>query len=203
MERIGLFGGTFDPPHLGHLVLAELTADALGLDTVWFVPAANPPHKQGRDITPVMRRLEMLRLALADNPRFYLSRIDVDRQGPHFSVDMVALAQAQRPAAQWYFLMGSDSLRDLPTWHQSKKLVNLCRLAVLQRPGMEPDMASLEAVLPGLEARVEFIDGPGIGITATEIKGRVRAGRTIRYLVPDAVHAYIYEHGLYQVHSHD
>jgi nicotinate-nucleotide adenylyltransferase len=107
--RIGLFGGTFDPPHIGHLILAEVMVDVLGLDRVWFVPAADPPHKQHRDKTPVEHRLAMLELALDGNPAFQLSRIDIDRDGPHYTVEMVALARASCPADDFWFLMGSDS----------------------------------------------------------------------------------------------
>ncbi len=198
MERIGLFGGTFDPPHLGHLILAAVAADALSLDAVWFVPAADPPHKQGRRLTAIADRLEMLRLALADNPTFLISRLDVDRPGPHYSVEMVALARAQRPEAAWFFLMGADSLCDLPRWRQPEKLLTLCDLAVLHRPGVSLDMADLEARLPGVADHVIFLKGPGVLISATEIGERVRAGHTIRYLTPDPVREYIAARRLYK-----
>lgn len=198
MERIGLLGGTFDPPHLGHLILAAVAADALSLDAVWFVPAAEPPHKQGRHLTAIAHRLEMLRLALADNPAFLISRLDVDRPGPHYSVEMVALARAQRPQTMWFFLMGEDSLRDLPRWHQPERLLTLCDLAVLRRPGASVDMAALSAQLPDVADHVIFLDGPGVMISATEIGERVRAGRTIRYLTPDPVREYIAARRLYK-----
>jgi len=198
IERIGLLGGTFDPPHLGHLILASVAADALSLDAVWFVPAADPPHKQGRRLTAIVHRLEMLRLALADNPAFLISRLDVDRPGPHYSVEMVALARAQRPEAVWFFLMGEDSLRDLPHWHQPERLLTLCDLAVLRRPGVSVDMIELSARLSGITDHVTFLDGPGVMISATEIGERVRAGRTIRYLTPDPVREYIATWRLYQ-----
>ncbi len=198
MGRIGLFGGTFDPPHLGHLVLASLAADALALDAVWFVLAAAPPHKQQQPVTPVARRLEMLTLALADNPIFQVSHIDIERPGPHYTVDMVALAQAGQPDDDLFFLMGGDSLRDLPKWYRPKQLLQLCPLVVLQRPGADLDIKALESALPGLQRRVTFLEGPEIAVSATMIGERVRAGRTIRYLVPEAVRQYIYRHGLYR-----
>ncbi len=198
MGRIGLFGGTFDPPHLGHLILASVTADALALDAVWFVPAGEPPHKQRRAITPIAHRLEMVRLALASNPLFHLSRLDVDRPGPHFTADMVALAQAQQPTAELFFLMGGDSLGDLPHWHEPERLLRLCRLAVFRRPEPLIDMDRLETALPGVRECVTFVEGPSIGLSGTMIGARVRAGQSIRYLVPDAVGEYIAVHGLYR-----
>ena len=149
-------------------------------------------------MTSIAHRLAMLDLALADNPRFVLSRLDVDRPGPHYSVDMVRLAQAQHPAAEIFFLMGGDSLHDLPTWHAASELLALCRVAVVRRPDDRVDLAALEGVLPGLAQRVVMVDGPAMDLSATEIVARVRAGRSIRYLVPEAVRAYIAAEGLYR-----
>ncbi len=198
MERLGLLGGTFDPPHIGHLILASVLADALALDRVWFVPAASPPHKQNRAITPVAHRLAMLAAALADAPTFEISRIDVDRPGPHYSIDMVSLACQQIPDAEWFFLMGSDSLLDLPNWQQAAALVQMCRLAVLHRPGVKLDLAALESLLPGVSQRVILVEGPAIALSSTLIVQRARAGRSIRYLVPDRVRDYITSNCLYR-----
>jgi len=197
MERLGLLGGTFDPLHVGHLILASIAADALALEVVWFVPAADPPHKQGRAITPARHRLAMLALGIAGDSRFALSTIDVDRPGPHYSADMVALAQEQAPQAALFFLLGSDSLADLPGWHRPDLLLGRCTLAVYRRPDAPVDMAALEARLPGLSERVIWVDGPGVSLSATAIRERARAGRSIRYLVPDSVRAYIEAHRLY------
>lgn len=198
MGRIGLFGGTFDPPHLGHLVLASLAADALTLDAVWFVLAASPPHKQHQPLAPVDHRLAMLGLALADNSLFQVSRIDIDRPGPHYTVDMVALAQAEHPDDDFYFLMGGDSLRDLPTWHQADQLLMLCPLVVMRRLGAAVDVAALESALPGIGGRVTFLEGPEVVLSATLIGEWVQAGRSIRYLVPETVRLYIEQHQLYR-----
>jgi nicotinate-nucleotide adenylyltransferase len=203
MERLGLFGGTFDPPHLGHLILAAMCADALDLEAVWFVPAAQPPHKRDRRVTPIADRLAMLTQALADNPQFALSRIDVDRPGPHYSVDMIRLAQAQQPEAEITFLMGGDSLHDLPSWHAARDLLDLCRVAVVRRPGDSVDMVALEQSLPGIRQRIVFVDGPTMAFSASEIAARVREGRSIRYLVPEAVRVYIETHGLYHFPPRD
>jgi nicotinate-nucleotide adenylyltransferase len=186
MERVGIFGGTFDPPHLGHLILAEYAVETLDLSCLLFVPAADPPHKQQEKNTPVEHRLAMLELAISSNSRFTLSRTDVDRPGPHYSVDMVKIIQKQYPDAELFFVMGGDSLRDLPRWYRPAELIQLCRLAVMHRPGdtARPDMH--EDVLPGISNRVVMIDAPLIGISATEI-----------ILVPDAVLDYICAHQLY------
>lgn len=191
MERIGLLGGTFDPPHVGHLIMASVLVDALGLSRVWFVPAADPPHKQGRAITPAAQRLAMLRLAITPDERFALSLIDIERPGPHYSVDMVAAARQFEPDARFYFLLGSDSLLDVPGWYAPERLIQLCELAVLERPGYPLDLDALAEALPGLRERVVRVEGPEIRLSATTVRARVRAGESIRYLVTPAVERYI------------
>ncbi|GAB4415885.1 MAG: nicotinate-nucleotide adenylyltransferase [Anaerolineae bacterium] len=198
-ERLGIFGGTFDPPHLGHLILAECAADCLRLSRVLFVPAANPPHKQSSAIrASAAHRLAMTELAIAGNPRFALSRVDMDRPGPHYTVDMVRLLREQYPGAELFVLLGGDSLRDLPTWSRPAELINLAALAVMQRPGVEPDLDALAAVLPGLRDRLHWIPAPPIDLASSAIADLVAAGRSIRYLVPDRVLDYITAHRLYR-----
>jgi nicotinate-nucleotide adenylyltransferase len=197
MERIGVLGGTFDPPHIGHLILAEYAADALALTNVLFVPAADPPHKQREFKTPVAHRLRMLELALKDNPRFGISRIDIDRLGPHYSVDMIRIINNQYPSAEIYFVMGSDSLRDLPTWYRPDELVSLCKLAVMRRSGVEVDPGMHEQALPGISGRVVMFNAPLIEVSSTEIVSRLAQGKSIRYQTPDAVREYIMTHRLY------
>lgn len=198
MMRIGIYGGTFDPPHLGHLILAETAADTLALDRVLFVPAADPPHKAASTIrTPARHRYEMVTAAIRGNPRFALSRIDMDRPGPHYSVDMVRLLRDQQPDAAFYFLIGGDSLRDLPTWSRPNELIALATLAVMRRPGSAPDLNILERDIPGLRRRVVWLDAPLIEISATQVAYQIAAGRSVRYRVPDSVRAYIAAHDLY------
>ena len=197
MRRMGILGGTFDPPHIGHLVLAEYAATALDLDCVLFVPAADPPHKdQLRE--EIEHRLPMLELAISGNERFTISRVDVDRPGPHYTVDMVAILQAQQPETEFYFLLGGDSLHDLPTWYKPRELIALCKLAVVARPGtvLETDLNT--DALPGLKDRTVVIDSPLLGFSSTEIAARLVVGRSVRYLVPDAVLSYIQTHRLYR-----
>ena len=197
-ERIGLFGGTFDPPHLGHLILAERAVEALALSQVLFVLAADPPHKHDQRIAPVEHRLAMLERAIAGNPHFAVSLIDLDRPGPHYSVDMVRIAQNQYPSATLYFLMGGDSLHDLPTWRDPAGLIAQAMLGVAHRPGEALALDKLNTQIPGLAGRVAFIEAPVIGISATDLRQRVVAGRSIRYQISESVCAYIQEHHLYK-----
>lgn len=195
---IGILGGTFDPPHIGHLILGEYAVEALKLNWLLYVPAADPPHKRDREKTAIEHRLGMLELAIANNDHFCLSRIDIDRPGPHFSLDMVRIVQAKYPDTELYFVMGSDALRDLPTWHRPGELMRLCRFAVMQRPGETISPYMHEDVLPGLGERVIMLKTPVLEISSTEIVNRLREGRSVRYLVPDSVLAYIVQNGLYR-----
>lgn len=197
MERVGILGGTFDPPHLGHLILGEYAVDALGLSRLLYVPASDPPHKQADAKQPLEHRLAMLSLALEGNPRFAISRIDIDRPGPHYSVDMVRLLKQAFPETDWYFVMGGDSLLHLPTWNRPQEFIRECKLAVMQRPGDRINPTMHEAVLPGLAARTTIIEAPQVDISSTHIAERRQAGLSIRYLVPEAVRAYIETHNLY------
>ncbi len=198
VERLGVLGGTFDPPHLGHLILAETATSTLGLDRVLFVPAGDPPHKQGRPITATAHRLAMLELAIAGNGRFAVSRVDVDRPGPHFTVDMLALLHKAHPGAQLYFILGGDSLADLVTWRDPAGIVAAARLAVNQRPGAAFDLEALERNIPGISARLSIVDEPLIGLSGSLLREQMAQGHSIRYQVPDAVLEYIEAHGLYR-----
>ena len=198
MERIGILGGTFDPPHIGHLILAQHALDAIGFSQLLFIPAADPPHKQQETKSPVEHRLAMLDCAIVDNPHFAISRVDVDRPGPHYSVDMVRLLQAEYPQAELYFIMGGDSLRDLPKWHQPQELIRLCKIAVMRRPQSTISPTMHNDTLPELAGRLTIVDAPLIDVSSTAIVARCAAGNSIRYLVPDAVLAYIKDHQLYR-----
>lgn len=197
MERIGIFGGTFNPPHIGHLILAETAADNLELDRVYFVPAAQPPHKIGMPRAPVEDRVEMVKMAITGNERFQLSRRDVDRPGPHYAVDMLQLFKDEYPGADLFFLMGSDSLRDLLSWHEPHRILELSQLVVMQRPAMYPDLASLTRVLPGLLGCLHFLDAPEIEVSSTQIVRLLKQGRSVRYRVPPDVLTYLVDKELY------
>jgi nicotinate-nucleotide adenylyltransferase len=197
--RVGVLGGSFDPIHIGHLILAEEAREQLGLSCVYFVPAGEPPHKRDRRLTPVEDRVQMTRLAIAGNSGFELSRADADRPGPHYTVDLVHILKAQLPAAaELYFLMGFDSLADLPKWYRPAELLAACRLVALTRPNIALDWAALDARLPGIRDRVTLLDMPELEIASNDLRARIRAGRSIRYFVPDPVCAYIYDKGLYR-----
>jgi nicotinate-nucleotide adenylyltransferase len=200
--RVGVLGGTFDPIHYAHLIIAEESRFRLHLDRVMFVPSGQPPHKLTKIITPAEHRLAMLQLAIASNPHFELSRLDMDRCGPCYSVDLLEILQSQwQPLAELYFIVGLDSLAELPTWHEPARLLRLCRLAVVRRPGYHVDMVQLETILPGVASRLDFVEAPEIGISSSEIQRRVRGGLPIKYQLPEPVEAYIIEHGLYRLVS--
>ncbi|MEP7289791.1 MAG: nicotinate-nucleotide adenylyltransferase [Chloroflexota bacterium] len=201
-QRIGILGGTFDPPHIGHLILAETAFDVLSLSCVLLVPAADPPHKHTLAITPIQHRLAMLTQAVADNPRFVLSDIDIARPGPHYTVDTLRLLQQQYPDAELYFLLGGDSLRDMPTWYDPAGIIAQAKVAVMGRPGATLDLPTLEADLPGITTRLMFVESPLIDISATLLRERLRKGHSIRYLVPEVVERYIVENALYRDNNH-
>jgi nicotinate-nucleotide adenylyltransferase len=198
-RRIGILGGTFDPIHIGHLILAEEAWFQLRLDCVYLAPAGDPPHKQGRRMAPVEDRVRMAELATADVDYTLVSRIDADRPGPHYTADLVRLLQQTTgPDTDIYFLMGMDSLRDLPTWHEARWLVDHARLVALSRHDVELDWDTLERALPGVRSRVTILDMPELEIASHVIQQRVRNGQPIRHMVPRAVEAYIKKHGLYR-----
>ena len=199
--RLGVFGGTFDPPHWGHLRLAEAAQRQLRLDQVLWVLTADPPHKHGRVISAVADRLAMVQAAIAGQPAYVLSRVEIDRPGPHLAADTVALLAQHYPAAQLVYLMGGDSLRDLPRWVRPQDFLAHCSLGVLRRPGDAIDVAALEAALPGLVAKLEFVEAPLLDIASHEIRRRAREPQALADLVPEAVARIIQARRLYGAES--
>ncbi len=196
--RIGVFGGTFDPPHVGHLILAAEAVSQLQLDRLLWVLTANPPHKRDHPISPVSQRLELVMAAIAGEDRFELSRVDLDRTGPHYAVDTVRLLQNQHPGCALFYLMGGDSLRDLPLWYGPQELVaQVAGLGVMRRPGAQIDLTRLDAHLPGILDKVKFIDTPLLEISSSEIRQRIAAGRHYRYFLPAAVYELIQQNRYY------
>jgi nicotinate-nucleotide adenylyltransferase len=196
-------GGTFDPIHLGHLAVAEEARESLGLQRILFVVAGRPPHKDSADVTAVEDRLAMVALAIAGNDAFELSRIEVDRPGPSYSADTVAeLHRLERDAGRnpdLTLILSAETFADLPAWHEPRRLLGLARVAVVPREGYPaPEPGWLARNVPGQEDRVDFLEGPRLGLSSTALRARVAAGRSIRYLVPDAVAGYIAEHELYR-----
>ncbi len=199
MKRLGLLGGTFDPPHIGHLLLAETARISLDLDQVLFLPVGDPPHKNDRGINAAAHRLAMTRLAIAGNPYFAVDTSDVDRPPPHFSYTLLPIIQAKYPQAALWFLLGSDSLADLPQWQRPERLLKQCRLAVLERPGVALEREQLQQLLPDLAAQVDWLDGPLVKVSATMVREFAAANRSLRYLIPETVQEYIIHHALYQL----
>jgi len=199
----GILGGTFDPIHYGHLALAENARQELGLAGVLFLPAGIPPHKPERVVTAAEMRLAMLELAIADNPAFRLSRLELDRSGPSYAVDTVEGLVREPPVAGadpdgFVWIMSSEALAGLPSWRRPRRLLELVRVAVAPRLGYpRPAPAWLAEHFPGLEARVLFLDGLELGHSSSRIRALVGAGRSIRYLVPPAVEAYLHDRHLY------
>ncbi|MCJ7620549.1 MAG: nicotinate-nucleotide adenylyltransferase, partial [Anaerolineae bacterium] len=188
MQRIGVIGGTFDPIHYGHLAAAEEARVRVNLEKVLFVVALLPPHKLDEDVTPVEHRLAMVRLGIASNPHFEISLVDVDRPGPSFTVDTISMLQEQwGPDTELFFVMGLDSLVEVPTWHQPERLIRLCHLVAVSRPRFEVDMRQLEASVPGISSRVEIIDMPEVDISSSDLQRRVKEGLPIKYQVPEEV----------------
>jgi nicotinate-nucleotide adenylyltransferase len=201
---IGILGGTFDPIHVGHLAIAEEVREVLRLERVLFIPVGLPVHKPGRRVSPAEDRVSMVRLAIADNPAFAVSRLEVDRDGPSYAVDTLEALSARSGAGgrdgapDLTFILSAEAYAALPTWHRPERILELCRMAVVPRHGAPPvDPAAMARVVRGADRRTVLLDGPRLDISGSAIRERVAAGRSIRYLVPDAVIAYIGDHGLY------
>ncbi|MCE9646657.1 MAG: nicotinate-nucleotide adenylyltransferase [Chloroflexi bacterium] len=197
--KIGLFGGTFDPPHVGHLILASEAVHQFGLSRLYWMLTPDPPHKQAQPITSLPHRLKMLQSAIVDNPVFEISHLEIDRPGPHYTVDTVRLLAEQRPDADIVLLLGGDSLRDLPTWRLYADLVAAVhQIGVMRRLGEDFDMLTLETKIPGLTEKVVFIDAPLQNLSSREIRRRVLSGEAYRYYLHPAVYEYMETHHLYR-----
>lgn len=199
-KRIGLFGGTFDPIHYGHLVLAECARHECELDRVVFIPAARPPHKHKEAVLGENYRYEMVRLAIKDNPHFEVSRVEIDRSGYSYTVDTVRYFRSHCPGAEIYFITGLDALLDLKSWKDVGELVKLCRFVTAVRPGFE--LREDDDRLRGLPAEfwrnLQIIEVPGLYISSTDLRYRIATGKPVRYLLPAVVEEYIRQHGFYR-----
>lgn len=196
--RVGLMGGTFDPIHMGHLILAEQARERFALERVLFVVAAIPPHKLEGSVTEVVHRLEMTRLAVADNDSFECSTIEIERAGPSYTVDTVRqVLELYGPDSALYVLLGADEGRDLTKWREPYEIARLARIVIANRPGL-PAGDVIESLPKDLASGIIPLDMPGVDISSTDLRERVRSGRSIRYLVPRAVEDYIWSKGLYR-----
>jgi nicotinate-nucleotide adenylyltransferase len=202
---VGIFGGTFDPIHVAHLAVAEEAAESMGLERVLFVPAGEPPHKPGIVVSPAADRLAMIELALAGNERFAVDRLELERDGPSYTVDTLEAVRGRRIAAgldpDLSLILSAEAFLELMTWREPRRVVELARPIVAPRdgyPAAGPDF--LASHLPDLADRATFLDSPHLRLSASELRRRAADGRSLRYLVPDAVAAYIGDHGLYRNH---
>lgn len=197
-QRVGILGGTFDPVHFGHLAIAEEARVRLDLDVVLFVPARIQPLRQEQAISPPEHRTAMLERALLGNPAFRLSRVELERPGPSYTVDTLTLLRQRHPRGSiFYFILGSDAIAELPRWKDPERLMTLCQFVVFERPGCTFDPRVLFLRYPILRERVTLLEGPHLNISASELRRRVRQGLPIRYLLPDPVEEYIRAHRLY------
>jgi nicotinate-nucleotide adenylyltransferase len=197
--RTGVFGGTFNPPHIAHLILAGEAFYQLGLDRLLWVLTPFPPHKQGRSILPLHSRLELLSAALKSEPTFELSQVDIDRPPPHYALDTMTILNSEYPEDELIYLMGSDSLHELPTWHKPAQVLASCSaLGVMRRPGDQVDLTALELQIPGIQAKVHFISAPLLEISATDLRQRIAQGQPFRYYLPESVYKIIEAQGFYK-----
>lgn len=197
--RIGIYGGTFDPVHHGHLVAATEVWASLRLDRLVFMPAGRPPHKGGQAISPAAQRVRMLELAIAGRPHFALSGLDLAADRPSYTAELLArLRVAWGERHDLFFVMGEDSLRDFPTWREPGRIAALAQLAVVARPNVEADCAAVARAVPGLAGRIHLVPTPELDIASHDLRARVAAGRPIAYQVPPAVEEYIAREGLYR-----
>jgi nicotinate-nucleotide adenylyltransferase len=203
VDKLLLFGGSFNPTHHGHLIVARYVAEHLGARRVVLVPSAVPPHKQDQPLAPAKHRLAMCKLAVAGEPRFEVSDCEIGRPGPSYTIDTVSFFRAQVGAMmEICWLVGMDSLSELGLWHRSAELVDQCTIVTAARPGAAPpSRADLAVHFRGDridKLLSQIVESPRIDIASTDIRARVRTGRSIRYLVPECVRAYVEEHGLYK-----
>ncbi|MHB0877422.1 MAG: nicotinate-nucleotide adenylyltransferase [Anaerolineae bacterium] len=200
LARLGVLGGTFDPIHIGHLLMAQTAYDALGLDLVLFVPAGKAPHRQLKDSLDAQTRVAMVAAAIADDERFALSTVDVGRPAPHYTADTLALLSEEYGLTpdSLHFIVGSDSLAMLPTWRHPELVVSRCRLAVMCRPGYPIDLAALVEQVPEARGRVDLVEMPAVGISSTLLRHMVRNGQSVRYWIPAAVERMVHEAGFYR-----
>jgi len=195
--RLGIYGGTFDPIHYGHLLLAERCREALQLDEVWFIPAGNPPHKQGRVTTPAKARAEMVEFAVSGFPEFRVSRMEMERGGPSYTVQTLELIRASDPTREVFLLMGADSIAELVTWREPARILELSQVVAVNRAGESPDLSSLSDLLQQTGRTVRTVEMPAMGVSASEIRSRVARQFSIRFLTPRPVEMYIRQHKLY------
>lgn len=198
-KRLGIFGGTFDPPHIGHLILAAEALDQLNLDFTVWVLTPDPPHKRGQEISTLEHRLDMVELAIRDNEAFSLSHVDIDRPGPHYTIETVQILKREYPGLEQIYLMGGDSLHDLPNWYEAEQFLSAVDgIGVMRRPGDNIDLSDLMLKLPELETKLNFVTAPLLEISAEQIRRRAHEERNFRYYLLPEIYEYIRTHHIYR-----
>lgn len=195
MNKVGILGGTFDPPHIGHLIMAETMINSARVDRVIFVPVGQPTHKT--TMTPAKHRVEMTRLAVLGDERFSVDEIDVNRPGPHYTVDLVPLLREKWPDGELFLILGGDSVADLPDWHRPQRLLADISILGLARPGYPIPWETLKALHPNIQQRIKMIDGPSVFISSTSLRSDLNRGICSRYSIPAGVRAYLIAENLY------
>lgn len=202
MSRVGILGGSFDPPHAGHLMIAREAMERAGLDSVLFIPAGEQWLKEGQDVAPADHRLAMTRLLIGSDAAFAVSDMEITRPGPTYTVDTLReLRETSPPGTEYYFILGEDSVADLPRWHNPQELVTLCRFIAMPRAGAEgrPDLTAACDAVPGLRERVTVLeDAPRMDVSSSSVRSMVKAGEDLSGLVPEQIVDYLTKHGLYR-----
>ena len=198
-ERIGIFGGTFDPVHYGHLLLAETCREQLNLDKLTLLPAGSPPHKSDTQISTALHRHEMLKLAVSGCPEFQIDDRELKRDGPSYTVLTLQELSTEQPDSELFFLMGADSLRDIPGWKDPQQILQLATVVAVNRPGVPlPDPSEVREWAGDLADKIQVIQTQGTDLSSSTLRGRVAANQSIRFMTPRAVEVYIEQHGLYR-----
>jgi nicotinate-nucleotide adenylyltransferase len=196
--KLGILGGTFDPPHLAHLMMGDVACNEIGLERILWVLTPDPPHKRDRKITPLDDRLAMVLASIRDDERFALSRVDIDRPSPHYAIDTVQLLRQEYPGAELTYVMGSDSLRDLPTWHDPVGFIDAVdRIGIIYRPGADLNLWALDSILPGLCDKIKVFESPLLDISSSEIRHLAANHGPFRYFVLPSVYQVIIDRKIY------
>ncbi len=205
ITKLGIYGGTFDPIHFGHLVVAEYVREACQLDQVIFVPSARPPHKDLEEVLDSYYRYAMVELAIEDNPHFTVSSLEIDRKGMSYTVETISAYQQKFPGVEIYFILGVDALLLMNTWKDVDHLAEICRFVVVTRPGYQLNRGDerFQGVPALMWEKMVVVSIPGHSISSSDVRKRIALGKTIRYLVPAVVEKYIEEHNLYRNEEKD
>jgi len=199
MNRIGIMGGTFDPIHYGHLVAAEMARAEFKLSKVLFIPTGTPPHKDRRDISAAELRYEMVKLAIQDNREFDISRLEIEREGPSYTVETLRVLRRMWPEHELYFITGSDALLEIFSWREAEEIFTLVQYIGAARPGFDASdfFLKVQHEHPETQGKIHYLEVPALAISSTDIRARVRHGQPIRYLLPESVRLYLEQRGLY------